>query len=369
MTKCLENPEVARPPLSIRIDHGAVSEYFINVQDEPGRDPGIMFENLDRELAAQQAVIAKMDIIGRINNWDCRPRQEYCFDCDKCPTNGHSYLGSCPITGVQAHAITGANVQPVWFGGRIVGTIYEDEHARYCQLKDLHPNTTRQSRSSQAADVFYLMEQALSRVGMTFHNVVRTWLFCEDILAWYHELNDVRHTFFRQRGVFDKFVPASTGVGGTNIFGAALTADVFAVAPKTEDCRFFAVPSPLQCAALEYGSGFSRAAEVETPDLRRLFVSGTASIKPGGATAYVGDVDKQVALTMDVVAAILEARDMSWEDVTRGVAFFRLPKDTPKLAEYCKDKGLNFPVVVARNTVCRDDLLFELEVDALKKRD
>jgi hypothetical protein len=82
----------------------------------------------------------------------------------------------------------------------------------------------------------------------------------------------------------------------------------------------------------------------------------------------VDDVEKQVALTMDVVAGILESRDMSWADVNRGVAFFRHEKDIPKLAEYCAAHHLpDFPVVVARNTICRDDLLFELEVDAVKR--
>ena len=67
-----------------------------------------------------------------------------------------------------------------------------------------------------------------------------------------------------------------------------------------------AVPSPLQCPALDYGSSFSRAVELVAGDHRRLFVSGTASISPEGHTLHVGDVDAQVARTMEVVEAMLE---------------------------------------------------------------
>ena len=56
------------------------------------------------------------------------------------------------------------------------------------------------------------------------------------------------------------------------------------------------LPSPLQCPALEYGSSFSRAAELRTPGWRRVVVSGTASILPGShEVAHVGDVDAQTA--------------------------------------------------------------------------
>jgi hypothetical protein len=130
-------------------------------------------------------------------------------ECDNCMLCIHA----CPITGIHAHAISGTAVQPVWLGGRIVGTVFEDEFARYCLLKDIHPNSTNQSRAAQATNVLELIEHALQRVDMTFANVVRKWLFCDDILAWYDDLNVARDVFFKEPGVFDRFVPASTGVG------------------------------------------------------------------------------------------------------------------------------------------------------------
>ena len=98
---------------------------------------------------------------------------------------------------------------------------------------------------------------------------------------------------------------------------------------------------------------------------RTLLISGTASIAPGGETAHVGDVHKQVALTMEVVAAILRSRGMDWSNVTRGIAYFRHFDEAPALERYCQTHGISgLPLVVSAADICRDDLLFELEVDA-----
>ena len=105
------------------------------------------------------------------------------------------------------------------------------------------------------------------------------------------------------------------------------------------------------------------------PDHRRLYVSGTASIDKEGRTVFLDDTRAQVRLTMEVVQAILQSRDMDWADVTRSLAYFKRAEDAPLLGTYCRDNDLApFPVIVAENDVCRDDLLFEIEVDAVQAK-
>ena len=126
------------------------------------------------------------------------------------------------------------------------------------------------------------------------------------------------------------------------------------------------IDSPLQGSATEYGSSFSRAVEVDLGDHRRLTISGTASIAPAGETVHVGDVTAQVELTMKVVRAILNSRGMDWAHVTRGVAYFRQPADMGSYLRWCQtNKVQNMPVIVTHHTVCRDDLLYEIEIDAV----
>jgi enamine deaminase RidA (YjgF/YER057c/UK114 family) len=103
------------------------------------------------------------------------------------------------------------------------------------------------------------------------------------------------------------------------------------------------------------------------PDHRRLLVSGTASIDPQGRTAHAGDVEAQTDLTMRVIHAILESRGMGWSDVCRAVAYVKHAKDAPVLGRYCAAHGIPpLPLVVTKAEICREDLLFEVEVDALR---
>ena len=192
----------------------------------------------------------------------------------------------------------------------------------------------------------------------------------DDILDWYDVFNEVRTDFFNKNGVFDHLVPASTGIGAANINGSALISDLMAIRPKNDQVKVFEVESPMQGSAQDYKSSFSRAVEVQVPDQRRLYISGTASIQPGGETAHIGDVDKQIDLTMRVVESILTSRDMAWRDTKRAVAYLPCTEDAPKFRQYCREKKIpDFPMVLAHAVVCRHDLLFEIELETVKARD
>lgn len=273
---------------------------------------------------------------------------------------------SLGLGGVQLWAVSGVRVEPVRHDGRVVGVVFEDEHARWCRLGDVRPSAHSTAEDSlQAAETFQIMQRALQSAGMDFSNVVRTWFYNRDILRWYPDFNTVRTSFFRKHGVFERMVPASTGIGASNGAGTALVAGALAVALKSNVVRTTTLPSSLQCPALSYGSSFSRAVELTMPGLRRVLVSGTASIEPGGNTAHVGCVDAQVDLTMRVVAAILESRHMKWTDVVRGIVYVRRAEDVGAFRRYCEWHDLPaMPMVMLHSVVCRDDLLFELEVDA-----
>jgi enamine deaminase RidA (YjgF/YER057c/UK114 family) len=209
------------------------------------------------------------------------------------------------------------------------------------------------------------MEEALKGQGMELTDLARTWFFLHHILGWYKEFNGARTRIYQDRGIFQGYVPASTGIGGRNHRGSALLSSALAVKAGDSDTRVREVLSPLQCSAGDYGSSFSRAAELQSQQSRRLFVSGTASIDPRGDTAHAEDVKAQIGLTFQVVEAILASRDMGFSDVVRGNAYFKDAADALALGPALESHGLApEQVVVSRNTVCREDLLFEMEVEA-----
>lgn len=269
---------------------------------------------------------------------------------------------------VQRLIATKGDVEVILQDGRVVGAKYEDAYAEYVLLMGITPDDLTASREVQAKSVFENMAKLLEKAGYSFHDVVRTWLYLDQLLEWYDVLNRVRDAFFEAQGVFGGFVPASTGIGCANSLGAAMIAGAIAMRPKDERATKAMLDSPLQCSALDYRSSFSRAAEIVTPVSRTVFVSGTASIAPGGETIHVGDMAKQVALTMDVVKAILETRNMGFEHSVRAIAYIKRPEDRPVWQQWLKENGL--PADFAQEViadVCRDDLLFELELDAVQR--
>lgn len=257
---------------------------------------------------------------------------------------------------------------PITCDGRAVGFAYEDDYASYALLTGVLPSDFTASRGEQTTSTFENIEAALGSVGMTFKHVVRTWLYMDDVLAWYDELNRARDAFFDSRDIFGHFVPASTGIGTANWSGAAIATCAIAMKPKGDQAKVFIVDSPLQCSALHYRSSFSRAAEINTPAGRTLFISGTASIEPDSHdVAFIGDIVKQVDCTMNAVEAILTSRDMTFADVSRAVVYLKEESFLKPWRDWLVAHNLpNFAQEVVSD-VCRDEWLFEIELDAIKE--
>ncbi len=253
--------------------------------------------------------------------------------------------------------------------GKSVGVRYADADAEYALLTGVLPADPTASPTKQTASVFEEIEAALNEVGMDFSNIARNWLYMDRILEWYDPFNRARDEFFRSRKVYDSMVPASTGIGSANLFGTAIAASTIAVKPKRPgSITVQSVDSPLQCTAQAYGSSFSRAVEIGAAGYRSLLISGTASIAPGGATAHIGDETKQLELTLDVVEAILQSRGMGWGEATRGVMYLKKPEFFKAWQQVREKRGIaEAPISAIVADICRDDLLVELELDAVMK--
>jgi enamine deaminase RidA (YjgF/YER057c/UK114 family) len=259
------------------------------------------------------------------------------------------------------------NTTPIIFNGKCVGASWEDGDIRWTEVSGILPDDITLSPKEQAESVLINLDNALVAGGSSFDNVVRTWFINNRINDWYGDFNIVRNNFFKSRGVYDRLVPASTGVGAPNQAGAALIASAISVQPLNDNVKISAIPSPLQCPAPAYGSSFSRAIEIESSHGRRLSISGTASIEPGGATVFADDVCKQMELTGLVVLAILESRGMTFADVTSGICWCAIPAAVSAFYDWAKVVG--FPAercMTASADICRPDLLIELELEAFK---
>jgi enamine deaminase RidA (YjgF/YER057c/UK114 family) len=268
---------------------------------------------------------------------------------------------------MQAIALSGIEPKPFHVNGREMGFTYEDEHAYYCRLRGVIPQDVSASRMEQTRSAFETMDAALTVSGFKFTDTIRTWIYLENLLEWYDDFNIVRTEYFNETGIFDQMVPASTGIGAGNQYGAAIMMDVLAVKPKSDSLKIQEIISPLQNPALDYKSSFARAVEMEYPTHKNVLISGTASIEPDGATAHLDDPEKQIRLTLKVVHEILKSRGMDWDDLFRGIAYFKDINYLPIYKRVAAELGIKrFPLAIAHADVCRHDLLFEIEIDAVK---
>ena len=253
--------------------------------------------------------------------------------------------------------------------GAPCGARWETPHARYLLLGALTPPDTTAERDEQATALWHTLKTHLAAAALDTRHLARTWFYNDYILDWYSAFNRARNAFFTANNIFapGALVPASTGIGASNSANAALTLDALAIAPKkTTPLSITAVPSPLQCPAYDYKSAFSRAVEFTDPTgQRHLAISGTASIEPNGRTAHPGDLDAQIDLTLRVVGAILESRNMTWRDTARSILYFPKLEWMPRWQARRAALGIpDIPAIYAHTDICRDDLLFELELDA-----
>lgn len=64
--------------------------------------------------------------------------------------------------------------------------------------------------------------------------------------------------------------------------------------------------------------------------------------------------------------AILAEHWLDPADVVSSLVYFKHRTDFGLFDEYCRDHGIKLPHIKLHADVCRDDLLFELELEAVK---
>jgi enamine deaminase RidA (YjgF/YER057c/UK114 family) len=353
----------------VKVNRECFQEYYINVHHGAGKDSGSLFKSLAEYINKEQCRIVMQYVFGNCSFYEQgRGLLKRYFKIVNWPVTWIEAGGAkgSLLTGMQVFAVKGTNVESLSYDNEVIASVFEDDLASYCFTGDLRANDISQPREAQAEEAFKKVKSVLSLVGMDFKNVIRTWLYVDDILSWYDGLNTVRTNFFNENGVFDGLVPASTGIGVANHDGAAMVLNAYAIKPKSGEVVIEEVVSPMQCPATDYKSSFSRALEIRDGDVKKLLISGTASIEPGGKTVHINDIDKQIVLTMEVVEAILKSRDYKQQDICRAIAYFSDMSYKKNFTDFLSCSAIkNMPVAYVHGDICRDDLLFEIELDVI----
>ena len=127
--------------------------------------------------------------------------------------------------------------------------------------------------------------------------------------------------------------------------------------------------NPSQLDAFRYGSAFARASVVRNGSAALIEVSGTAAIDEHGVSLYTGDIRAQINCTFDKVAALLKQEDAELKDICSATVFVKQPEFAEIFFEIAAARGLkNFPCVCIIADVCREELLFEIDAEAVVKK-
>ena len=128
--------------------------------------------------------------------------------------------------------------------------------------------------------------------------------------------------------------------------------------------------APTLNEAMLYGSDFVRGMRMVETNKIALHVSGTASIDEAGRTAHPGDFEAQVDRMLVNVAALLEGQGATFGDVISAVTYLKRPTDAGRLRGKLHEAGFEgFPNVMVAASICRPELLCEVEVLAVRPRD
>jgi len=211
----------------------------------------------------------------------------------------------------------------------------------------------------------------LEAQGASFCDVVRTWFYLSDILAWYPDFNRARTAVYGQFGILPGpdngrlRLPASTGIRGELPTGAAGALDLLAVVGHAESRPLVKhLSNPDQQDAFHYGSAFSRGALIRQPDVSLIQVSGTAAIDAQGQSLHPGDVRAQIDCTFDKIAALIGPEGATLTDIAAACVFVKRPADALIYQERAAARGLeHLPTVIMTADVCRDELLFEMDAE------
>jgi enamine deaminase RidA (YjgF/YER057c/UK114 family) len=212
-----------------------------------------------------------------------------------------SYIAQPPCGGnrlaIEAWAIADPknSVQVARLGEKIA--LVRSKKKTVAYFADIRPIIDDNEIYDRSLSAFQSADMHLRQAGMTFDDVLRTWLYLGEITApekqttRYLELNRARTNFYQGRKFSDRLIPrpwvrpvfpASTGIGTQ---GRELVLGGIAIQAKSAGTVVLPMENPDQTAACDYAHQygkdspkFARAVSLISGESATIFISGTASI-------------------------------------------------------------------------------------------
>lgn len=381
---------ISRPLSVVEIQRGDLKEFFLTFR--PERDPSggsesveEIYDRVAEYISSIRGEIVQERCYAMTNTYEAvSAARRKALEKHGVESEGTlCFVGEMPcertsVAGIQVWAVQSkksAAVCQLFLEGRAVGKTFCYQNICYLSVASLGPRGELRGmprRQEHAVSMFEQANQILTAHGLSYRNVARTWIYLPKLLSWYGEFNAARRHAYREFGLLDGekpvWLPASTGIQGDCPLGRECMMDFLAISRlEGGTLETQMLNSPGQCQASQYGSSFSRAVEVRDESVSRVYVSGTASIDEEGNTVHIGDPEKQIRHTLNVVRELLASRNHDFSDVAHCVAFLKRPEYSTPFRRIAEEEGLDYRgVIETAADICRDELLFEVEVMTIK---
>lgn len=272
--------------------------------------------------------------------------------------------------------------------------VYENNEMKMVISSDLGKSNEPGNVLNQSEKAFTELKNILSEEEMDFSNIVRQWNYIEQITENVHHknscsqhyqiFNDVRSKYY-QTATFHHGFPAATGIGMD--FGG-IVIDFIAVKLKGEN-TIVGIKSPVQLDAYNYSKKvlaennamndfccttpkFERAKILNTPEVKMIFISGTAAIKGQKSTSEFS-VAYQTEMTIKNILSLIDSENLQKHGILgsekASLNFLRVyvkyEKDMLLVKEICFKYLADLSMVFVIADICRPELLVEIEGQAI----
>jgi enamine deaminase RidA (YjgF/YER057c/UK114 family) len=323
---------------------------------------------IDLGLSSDDLVFVKIFVSDSLNQKEqmkTHPLFEQCFiNC------GFSIIEQPPLDGNKINMllwfIKKERINKYKLGNAFYLEMDGYKHIFHCVRSAIAPDA---NLIEQTQNLFEQHKALIQKDGMTFlDNCVRTWVYIKDIDKDYSCIVKGRNKFFEQNGLSTNthFI-ASTGIGGSSESALInLGIDFYSIKGiKQEQIKYLEALDYLS-PTYEYGVAFERGICISYPDIKNIFISGTASIDKEGHCIYLGDIIKQLVRVFLNIKKLLNTAGADFADIAQMIIYVRDISDSTIIHKFMENDFCKVPYVIVLAKICRPEWLIEVECLALK---
>ena len=241
-----------------------------------------------------------------------------------------------PVSSVNIYGISlnqgFVNFEYIYDKNNKIGTVYNISGSEYLYLYGLKcDDKVLKGTVEEYRSLFCQVQEYIVKRGFLPGDIVRTWIYLDEIDENYSNLNLARREFFQKYNIgyssTSNDLPASTCIGGKSSNESTAAIDVFCINKNGDYPKINRMYNKLQNEAegkdYLFGPTFARAKSVDYDTHCEVQISGTASIDETGNTVFLDEPYNQIKKTFLNVKALLEQKNMDFGDICVSTCFFK----------------------------------------------